>query len=249
MIIYQFSGKNVIVTGGTRGIGRSITAAFLAAGANVTATYAGNTVAAEEFRAGLPEEQQARLNLVRFDVADPVAVEAFYDDFRNKYGELHVLVNNAGIRRDQIVGMMPYEDWNAVIQTNLSSVFLMSKFAVQMMSRKRFGRIICITSPSGKMGFEGQANYSAAKAGMVGLTRALSKEVAKRKITVNCVSPGFIDTDFIAALPEEQLDGYRKSVPANRFGTPEEVASSVLFLASEESAYITGAVLEVTGGL
>lgn len=249
MITYQFNGKNVIVTGGTRGIGRSITAAFLAAGANVTATYAGNVTAAEEFRASLPEEQQERLNLARFDVANPAAVEAFYENYRNTYGELHTLVNNAGIRRDQIVGMMPYEDWNAVIQTNLSSVFLMSKFAVQMMSRKRFGRIICITSPSGKMGFEGQANYSAAKAGMVGLTRALSKEVAKRKITVNCVSPGFIDTDFISALPEEQLDGYRKSVPANRFGTPEEVASAVLFLASEESAYITGAVLEVTGGL
>lgn len=249
MLSFNFEQKNVIVTGGTRGIGKSITSAFLAAGANVTATYAGNVEAAETFKSSLPEDQQARLEIVKFNVADPQAVEAFFDHYRSLDKDLHILINNAGIRRDQIVGMMPYEDWNAVIQTNLSSVFTMSKFAVQMMSRKRYGRIICMTSPSGKMGFEGQANYSAAKAGMVGFMRALSKEVAKRKITVNCVSPGFIDTDFIANLPPEQLEAYRKSVPANRFGQPEEVANAILFLASEESAYINGAVLEVTGGL
>jgi 3-oxoacyl-[acyl-carrier protein] reductase len=249
MITYDFKGQKAIVTGGTRGIGRGIAEALLKAGATVVATYSGNTEAAEAFKAGLPAGQAERLELVKFDVGDLAAVEAFFKDFDARHGEPQILVNNAGIRRDSVVGLMRIEDWNLVLQTNLTSVFAMSKHAVQLMMGRRYGRIINITSPSGKLGFEGQANYAASKAGMVAFTKSLAKEVARRKITVNCVSPGFIDTDFIGSLPEEQLAAYKQSVPARRFGTPAEVASAVLFLASEEAAYITGTTLEVTGGI
>jgi 3-oxoacyl-[acyl-carrier protein] reductase len=145
--------------------------------------------------------------------------------------------------------MMKAEDWNRVINTNLTGTFNLCKLAVQSMMRQRYGRIITLTSPVGKFGFAGQANYAASKAGQVAFTRSLSKEVASRKITVNCVSPGFIDTDFIGDLPEEQKKFYKDQIPLKRFGTPEDVTYPVLFLASKESSYITGSVLEVTGGL
>lgn len=250
MMHFDFAGQRVVVTGGTRGIGRAITEAFLQAGAQVVATYSGNEAAAAEFKVGLPAEQGARLALAKFDVGSYAEAEAFFRRLeQDGGGPLRVLVNNAGIRRDSIVGMMSPDDWEAVLRTNLGGVFAMSKFAVQQMMGNRYGRIINITSPSGRLGLEGQANYAASKAGMVALTKTLSKEVARRKITVNCVSPGFTDTEFIAGLPEEQLKEYKASVPMKRLGTSAEVASAVLFLASEESAYITGAVLEVTGGI
>lgn len=244
--MYDFSQYHAIVTGGTRGIGKAIVKRFLAAGAKVVATYAGNETAAEELRgetAGLP------LELYRFDVADYAQAEEFFRAYDRNHDSLAVLVNNAGIRKDNIVGMMPHEDWDRVVGINLTGSFNMSKLAVQRMMGKRFGRIICITSPSGRFGFEGQANYAAAKAGQVALARSLSKEVGKRKITVNCVSPGFIDTELIADLPEELRRQYLKDVPLRRFGTPDEVASAVMFLSGGEASYITGATLEVTGGL
>lgn len=240
----DFQGQRVIVTGGTRGIGAAITEAFLARGAEVIATYAGNQAAAEAFRTKMAHE---RLQLAAFDVADSAAVEAFWKGLEGQ--PVQVVVNNAGIRKDQIVGMMPVEDWRRVISVNLDGNFYMAKQAVLAMSRQRYGRIIQITSPSGELGFAGQANYAASKAGQVGLSRALAKEVAKRNITVNCVSPGFIDTELLADLSEDQKKAFLEMVPMKRFGTGAEVASAVLFLASKEASYVTGAVLEVTGGI
>lgn len=240
----DFSGQRVIVTGGTRGIGAAITEAFLAQGAEVIATYAGNQAAAETFVARVANE---RLKVHAFDVADPVAVEAFWKGLEG--APVQVVVNNAGIRKDQIVGMMPIDDWRRVLSVNLDGNFYMAKQAVLAMSRQRYGRIINITSPSGELGFAGQANYSASKAGQVGLTRALAKEVAKRNITVNCVSPGFIDTELLSDLSEEHKKGFLEMVPMKRFGSAAEVAHAVLFLASKEASYITGAVLDVTGGI
>ena len=160
-----------------------------------------------------------------------------------------MLVANSGIRRDSILATMAPEDWDAVIRTNLTGGYTMSKFAVQNMMGQRYGRIIFTTSPAGRFGFEGQGNYSASKAGQMGLMRSLCKEVAKRKITVNCVSPGFIATELLDDLPDDLVASYKKSVPAKRFGEPKEVAAAVLFLASKDAAYITGATLDVTGGL
>lgn len=244
----SFTDQVVVVTGGTRGIGAAISAAFLQNGACVHATYSGNVEAAETFaraHTGMP----GSLTLHKFDVGDYTAAEAFFSSLDKTAGRIDILVNNAGIRRDAVVGMMPAEDWAAVIRVNLTGTYTMSKLAVMRMSRQRYGRIISITSPSGETGFEGQGNYAASKAGQVAFSRSLSKEVAKRKITVNCVSPGFIDTDLIADLPPEQTAAYKKSVPMKRFGTPAEVAQAVLFLASEKAAYITGETLHVTGGL
>ena len=158
-------------------------------------------------------------------------------------------MNSAGIRRDAVVPMLKEEDWRRVLDVNLSGCFNTSKAALPLMLKQKYGRIIFITSPMGHLGFPGQANYAASKAGQIGLMKSLSKEVAKRRITVNCVSPGFIDTDFLAGLAEEQLKQYKKMVPAGRFGTPAEVADAVLFLAGDKAAYINGAVLEITGGL
>lgn len=238
----DFSGQKVVVTGGTRGIGAALSQAFLARGAEVIATYSQNIAAAEAFAAGMATE---RLRLACFDVSDYPAAEKFFADL----GPIQVLVNNAGIRKDQIVGMLPVEDWRRVLSVNLDGTFYMSKLAVQAMSRQRYGRIINIVSPSAELGFAGQGSYAASKAGQVALARTLSREVAKRNITVNCVSPGFIDTELLADLTAEQKAAYLQMVPLRRFGTGAEVAHGVLFLASQEASYITGTVLEVTGGI
>ena len=240
----DFTDHRVIVTGGTRGIGIAIAEAFLQGGATVHATYAGNDAAAEAAKAGCSAPD--RMHVARFDVSDYAAAEAFFEALP---GPPQVLVNNAGIRRDQILGMMPVDDWRRVLAVNLDGTYNMSKLAVQAMSRQRFGRIINITSPSGALGFAGQANYAASKAGQVALAKSLAKEVAKRKITVNCVSPGFIDTELLADLSEEHKKAFLDMVPLKRFGLPEEVAHAVLFLASKEASYVTGTTLEVTGGI
>ena len=245
---FDFTDQTVIVTGGTRGIGRGVAEAFLAAGAQVIVTYRSNTSAAEEFLKA-NEKYQDRIHLRQFDVSENGDVVEFFKYVDENFKRFEVLVNNSGIRRDSVVGMMSVEDWEDVIHTNLTGTYQMSKFAVQHLMRQKYGRIINIISPIGRFGFAGQANYAASKAGQEAFTKSLSKEVASRKITVNCVSPGFIDTDFIADLPEEQKNKYLGQVPMKRFGTVEEVARAVLFLADRESAYINGAVLEITGGL
>ena len=248
MIKYDFSGQVALVTGGTRGIGAAVSSALLQAGANVIATYAGNRAAAEEFAAA-QGDLRSRLELHCFDVSDYAAVETFFRQFDLKHDRLDILVNSAGIRQDAVVAMLPEEQWQRVLAVNLNGAFNMAKMSVLRMMRNRYGRIILLSSPIGRLGFAGQANYAASKAGLEALCKSLCKEVAKRKITVNCVSPGFIDTDFISNLPPEQSKEYQQMVPLRRFGTPAEVANAVLFLATQEAEYISGSVLEISGGL
>jgi 3-oxoacyl-[acyl-carrier protein] reductase len=246
---FDFQGQTAVITGGTRGIGRGICEALLHAGARVVATFAGNETAAREFHDSRPADQQERLEVVKLDAADHQAVESFFRDLDQRDATVQILVNNAGVRRDHPLAMMPADDWHAVINTNLTGTWVMCKFGVQAMVRQRYGRIINITSPGAHFGFTGQSNYSASKAGQVGLTRSLSKEVAKRGITVNCVSPGFIETDLLGDLDPAVVKEHKAMVPLRRFGTPADVAHAVLFLASKEAAYVTGTTLEVAGGL
>ncbi len=243
---FNFQNYTVIVTGGTRGIGKSITEAFLSCGAVVIATYLTDKQSAENF---LAKHSGCSLEIVQCDISDYEQVESFYDNFDKKYDKLDVLINNAGIRRDSVIGLMPYEDWQKVIDTNLTGTYSMSKLGIMRMIPNRFGRIIAITSPSGKLGFPGQANYAATKAGQVAFTKTLSKEVARYNITANCISPGFIETDFIADLTEEQKKAYRKQIPLKRFGKPEDISPAAIFMASTDAGYINGAVLEITGGI
>jgi 3-oxoacyl-[acyl-carrier protein] reductase len=245
---FDFKDQTAIITGGTRGIGRAVSEAFLAAGARVIATYRGDDQAAEEF-ASANQVHAERLSLEKFDVGNYAEVEAFFRDRQENGGPFQVLVHSSGVRKDAVVGLMKEDDWNHVIQTNLTGTFNVCKLAVQSLMRERYGRIVVVTSPIGRFGFAGQSNYAASKAGQVAFARSLSKEVATRGITVNCVSPGFIETDFIADLPENQKKAYLGMVPMKRFGQACEVAHAALFLASRESAYITGSVQEVTGGL
>ena len=244
----EFKGKKAVVTGATRGIGRAITEALLERGAVVTGIYGGNQEAAAAMR-GDNARYGEQLRLVRLDVADYSAAAAFYAKLEAEWDSLDILVNNAGIRRDAVLAMMREEDWRRVLDVNLTGGYIMTKLALPLMLKQKYGRIVFITSPMGHLGFAGQANYAASKAGQIGLMKSLAKEVAKRGITVNSVSPGFIATELIGDLSEAQVKEYKKMVPANRFGTPAEVAEAVMFLAGGRAAYINGAVLEVTGGL
>ncbi len=244
--MYDFKGQTAIVTGGIRGIGKSIVESFLRAGARVI--IASNEVATEQFWQDNSEFAE-NIDIQICDVSKYEEVEKFFEYIDKKYEGFEILVNNAGIRKDAVLAMMRESEWHDVLNVNLSGIFYMCKFAVMSLMRKRYGRIISITSPSGKYGFEGQANYAASKAGLVALTKSLSKEVARRGITVNCVSPGFIATELIQDLPNELRDSYTAQVPLKRFGKPEEVAACVLFLASKEASYVNGSTLEVTGGL
>ncbi|MCK9296040.1 MAG: 3-oxoacyl-ACP reductase FabG [Desulfobulbaceae bacterium] len=244
----EFTGQKVVVTGATRGLGRAIALAFLQQGATVVGLYGGNVKSAEDFQRQC-EVYGDLLQLQQCDVSDYAAVEKLYGRIEQKFDTIDVLVNNAGIRRDSVLAMMKEDDWRRVIDVNLTGSYIMAKFAVQLMMKQKYGRIIFITSPMSHMGFAGQANYAASKAGQIGMMKSLSKETAKRKITVNCVSPGFIATELINDLSPDQLSEYKKMVSMRRFGTPEEVADAVLFLAGPRASYINGAVLDVNGGL
>ncbi len=243
-----FIDQKVIVTGASRGIGRAISLTFLQAGATVIGIYGGNSDAAQTF-ARECDQYGDRLQLHQCDVADSNQVANLFHRIEQEFDAIDVLVNNAGIRRDSLLALMDSSDWRQVIDVNLTGTFNMSKHAVLLMLKHKYGRIINITSPVAHLGFAGQTNYAASKAGQIGMTRSLAKETARKKITVNCVSPGFIATDFLDDLSDEQLAAYKNLVPMRRFGKPEEVADAVLFLAGPQASYITGSVLEVNGGL
>ena len=237
-----------VVTGGSRGIGRAIALEFAARGAAVVVNYLKSPEAANEvvkqivdaggkaaaFQADVSNFKQAE-DLVKF------ALETF--------GDLHILVNNAGITRDTLIMMMSEADWDAVIDTNLKSTFNCSKAAVKHMMRKRYGRIVNIASVAGQMGNPGQANYSASKGGQIALTKSLGRELATRNITVNALAPGFVDTEILDAMSQETLESALKMVPLGRKGKPEEIAYAAAFLASDQAGYITGQVLGVDGGM
>lgn len=246
--MFQFSNQHVIVTGGTRGIGSGIVESFLKAGATVVATYSGNDEAAKIFKEKLSLYGD-KLVLKKFNVSNQAEVENFFKEYETQFPSLEVLVNNAGIRRDQIVATMNESDWDSVIDTNLKGTYNMTKFAVLQMMKNRYGRIVNMSSVGGKLGLQGQANYAASKAGQIAMSLSVSKEVAKKNITINNVCPGFIETELIADLPEDQVKEYKSQVPMKRFGKVEEVAHAVLFFASKEASYITGASLDIAGGL
>ncbi len=244
----EFENRKVLITGATKGIGKAISQKFLEHGATVIGVYGGDKQAAEECKEEMGS-LATTFELHRCDVADTDQVEELYATIENKFSTIDILVNNAGIRRDSVLALMGDNDWQRVIDVNLTGSFLMAKHAVLLMMKEKYGRIINITSPVAHLGFAGQANYAASKAGQVAMTKTLAKETARKKITVNCVSPGFIDTDFIGDLPKEQLHAYKKMIPMRRFGKAEEIADAVLFLSSTKAAYITGSVLEVNGGI
>ena len=246
--MYDFRGQTIIVTGGTRGIGKGISEGFLKSGAKVTATYLTNEAAAAQFQQDNSQFAEM-IDIRKLDVTKYEEVEGFFKYMETRYGSFEVLVNNAGIRKDSVLAMMKESDWHDVMNVNLAGTFYMCKFAVMSLMRRRYGRIINVSSVMERYAFEGQANYAASKAGLVALTKSLSKEVATRGITVNCVSPGFITTELIQDLPDKLREAYLARIPLKRFGSAEEVAACVLFLASREASYVTGSTLEVAGGL
>ncbi len=246
--MFDFNNQRVIVTGGTRGIGAGIAEAFLHAGATVIAVYSANDTAANEFK-NKNVQFADKLDIQKYDISASRAVKDLFKYLDEKYPSMEVLVNNSGIRQDAVAALMTDDQWTKVMEVNLTGTFYMSREIIPRFMSGRFGRIINISSLGGDIGFQGQANCAASKAGQFALTKSLSKEVAKKGITVNCVSPGFIDTELIGDLPEEQRKEYLKMIPLKRFGKVQEVAHAVLFLASREASYITGTTITVSGGL
>lgn len=241
-------GKVALVTGGSRGIGRAVALKLAENGADVAINYAGNTAAAEEVKAAI-EKLGRKALLVQGSVADTDGVQAIVNQVVKELGRLDILINNAGITRDGLLMRMKEADWDAVLETNLKGVFNCSKAVMRTMMKQKSGRIVNMASVVGEMGNAGQANYAAAKAGVIGFTKSLAKEVASRGITVNAVAPGFIATDMTKVLTDDQKAEMAKTIPLGRAGQPEDVANAVLFLVSDEAAYITGQVLNVDGGM
>lgn len=233
--------RSVLVTGGNRGIGLAIARAFADAGDKVALTY----------RTGEPPAALTELGClaVRCDITEPEQVERAYKEIEEKHGAVEVLVANAGITRDQLLLRMSEEDFSSVVETNLTGAFRVVKRATRGMLRARKGRIVLISSVVGLLGAAGQSNYAASKAGLVGFARSVARELGSRNITCNVVAPGFVDTDMTKALTDEQREAIVQQVPLGRYARTEEIASSVRFLASDEAAYITGAVIPVDGGL
>jgi 3-oxoacyl-[acyl-carrier protein] reductase len=241
--MFSLEGKVILVTGASRGIGKAIATQLKALGGTVI-----GTATSEHGAANISEYLGEGQGLV-LNVTDDASISAMFDLIKDKYGAVDVLVNNAGITRDNLMMRMKDDEWNDIIETNLTSVFKISKAVLRAMMKKRQGRIINIGSVVGTMGNAGQVNYATAKAGLIGFTKSLAREVASRGITVNTVSPGFIDTDMTQTLTDEQKEGIFAQVPANRLGKPEEIANAVAFLASDSAAYITGETLHVNGGM
>lgn len=244
----NFTGKTAVVTGGSRGIGRAICLELARGGANVMLCYAGNEEAALDTVAAC-EALGAKAAAMRCDVSKTDEVKALVDAALQQFGAVHILVNNAGITRDGLLMTMKEDAWDQVLDTNLKGAFLTMKAVARTMMKQRYGRIVNLSSVVGLHGNAGQVNYAASKAGVIGMTKSLAKELASRGVTVNAVAPGFIDTDMTAALPQAARDALLPTIPTQRLGAAEEVAQAVAFLASDQAAYITGQVLAVDGGM
>lgn len=240
----NLSGKIALVTGASRGIGKAIAEKLVACGATVigTATSAQGAEAISQYLG-------ANGKGFALNVTDEKSIESTLDAIKAQYGDIDILVNNAGITRDNLLMRMKEEEWQDIIDTNLTSVFRLSKALMRTMMKNRYGRIITVGSVVGTMGNAGQANYAAAKAGLIGFSKSLAREIASRGITVNVVAPGFIETDMTRALSDDQRSAILTQVPANRLGEATEIASAVAFLASDEASYITGETLHVNGGM
>lgn len=242
---HDMKGQVALVTGASRGIGAAIAQELAQRGATVI-----GTATTDDGAAKITQALQAQGGRgVRLDVNDAAAAEAAVDAIVKQHGGLQVLVNNAGITRDMLAMRLKDEDWDAVIDTNLKAVFRMSRAVMRTMMKQRYGRIVNITSVVGASGNPGQANYAAAKAGVAGMTRALARELGSRGITVNCVAPGFIETDMTAALPEEQRKALLGQIPLGQLGKPADIAHAVAYLASAQAGYVTGQELHVNGGM
>lgn len=231
-----------VITGGTRGIGAAISAALHKAGTTVIANYCGNIEKAEAFR------QTHGIAIRQWDVSDFNACQEGINSIVQEFGPIDVLVNNAGITRDTMIHKMTLDQWNAVMATNLTSCFNMVRCVIESMRDRNYGRIINISSVNGQKGQVGQSNYSAAKAGVIGFTKAVAQETAAKGITVNAITPGYIATEMVQAIPELVLQKIVSQIPVGRLGTPEEIARAVVFLASPDSGFITGATLSLNGG-
>ena len=237
-----------LVTGASRGIGRSIATTLAASGALVVVNYKSNAAAAEEVASAIIAAD-GRAATIQADISEAVEVERLFKEVLDRYGKIDILVNNAGITRDTLLLRMKEEDFDAVLQTNLRGVYLCTKAALRPMTRARSGRIINITSVVGLMGNAGQANYAAAKAGIIGFTKAAAREIASRNITVNAVAPGYIETELTDVLSETVRQAILENIPLGRLGQPQDVADLVCFLASDAAGYITGQTLTVDGGM
>ena len=240
----KLAGKIALVTGASRGIGRAIAEKLVKNGATVI-----GTATTEKGAEAISQYLGANGKGFLLNVTDEKSIDSVIDAVKSQFGDIDILVNNAGITRDNLLMRMKENEWQDILDTNLTSVFRVSKALLRTMMKKRYGRIVTIGSVVGTMGNAGQANYSAAKAGLIGFSKSLAREVASRGITVNVVAPGFIETDMTRALSDEQRTAMLSQVPANRLGEPEEIANAVAFLVSDDAAYITGETLHINGGM
>jgi len=247
--VYDFQGKTALVTGASRGIGRSIAVALARGKARVAINYAGNQAAAEESLRLVREAGSPDARLFQFDVADAAAAGKAVDEVVSSMGGLHILVNNAGVALDQLVMRLKDEDWQRQLDVNLTGAFHLIRAAARPMMKARGGAIVNLTSVVGEMGNAGQAAYAATKAGLIGLTKSVARELASRNVRVNAVSPGYIDTDMTAALPEAAKQRMAEMIPLGRLGSPDDVAAAVAWLCSDQASYVTGEVLRVNGGM